>query len=145
MLTHYFECQCSDYNHVFRFCHDLSDNSVMLEVNINHYLPWYKRVLEAIRYVFKMDRVHGHFDVTIMRPEDMNNLALLVDDYFNYDHDMTKEDAIELLTYLRAQPNYTSLIKGSWICNLQGTEVWVVDTMSVSGQFARCKNLYQVY
>lgn len=79
MEREYFECQCSDFNHVFRFVLDEKDGEAWLEVNINHYLPWYKRVWEAVRYVFGLRPAYGHYDITMLREEDYVRLHALLD------------------------------------------------------------------
>jgi len=79
MEQHYVECQCSDFNHVVRFVLDEKDGEVWLEVNINPYLPWYKRVWEAVRYVLGMRAAYGHYDVTMLRDEDYVRLHALLD------------------------------------------------------------------
>lgn len=75
----YFECQCSDYEHVFRFALDPKDGEVWLDVNLNHCLPWYKRVWIALRYVFKKTEAYGHYDITMLRDDDYKRLHDLLD------------------------------------------------------------------
>lgn len=79
MEHQYFDCQCGDFNHVFRFVLDEVDGEVWLEININPYLPWYKRVWEAVRYVFGCRPVYGHYDVTLLREEDYHRVHDLLD------------------------------------------------------------------
>lgn len=79
MEQHYFECQCSDFNHIFRFGLDEVDGEMWLEVNINPYLPWYKRVWEAVRYVFGRRAAYGHYDVTMLCEKDCIRLGTLLD------------------------------------------------------------------
>ncbi len=71
-------CQCSDFNHVVRFTLDPSDGEVWLDVRLNHYDPWWKRVWNAVRYVFKRDVAYGHYDVTMLREEDYDRLRDLL-------------------------------------------------------------------
>lgn len=140
MKTCYLECECGNFSHTFRLTHDYIDNSICLEVNLNHYLPWYKRVVAAVRYIFKMNRSHEHYDVTLLTSQSMEDLAYLADDYFSYHLPMTKDEAISLLEFVRAHPDGANVVKGAWLCNLQGTDDWVVDTMSHSDQFVRIHN-----
>jgi hypothetical protein len=79
MEQHYFECQCSDFNHVIRFTFDEEDGEVWLDVRLNYFEPWYKRVWNAIRFVFKRPVAYGHYDVTMVREEDYARLHDLLD------------------------------------------------------------------
>lgn len=83
MENHYFNCQCTDFNHIFRFVYDPKDNDMWLEVHLYNWMPWYKRVWAAIRFIFKMEPAYGHYDTTIIRPEDIKNLQNLIDRYNN--------------------------------------------------------------
>lgn len=76
----YFECQCSDFNHVFRFVVDENSGEAWLEVQLSTWLPWYKRAWLALRYLFgKTPGYHGHYDVTLLREEDFARLCTLLD------------------------------------------------------------------
>lgn len=68
------DCQCSDFDHVFRFTLDPNDGDVLLEAHLNHYGSWWKRVWNAIRYVFKRPVAYGHYDVTMLKEEDYDRL-----------------------------------------------------------------------
>lgn len=78
MERYHFDCQCSDFQHSFRFTLDPEDGEVWLDVHLANWLPWYKRVWAALRYVFKCDRAYGHYDVTILRDEDYDRLRDLL-------------------------------------------------------------------
>ena len=62
----YVDCQCSDFNHVFRFVLDEQDGAVWLEVQLNAWLPWYARLWVALRYLFGKPQAYGHFDTVSM-------------------------------------------------------------------------------
>jgi len=53
----YFTCDCSHFNHTLRFVLDLDESSIRpipsiyVEIGLNHYLPWYKRLLVGIKYI----------------------------------------------------------------------------------------------
>lgn len=74
METDHFDCQCSDFNHTFRLTLDPQDGEVWLDVRLNHYDPWWKRVWNAVKYVFKRDVAYGHYDVTLLREEDYDRI-----------------------------------------------------------------------
>jgi len=76
---HYFDCCCSDFGHVIRFSFDAEDGDLYLSVHLHQWEPWYKRVWAAIRYVFKKDKTYGHYDTTMLRPEDFGRLHSLLD------------------------------------------------------------------
>lgn len=53
MKTLYIECDCGSFNHLTRFGYFEDDNEfVYLNTQLNHYLPWYKRLWIAINYLF---------------------------------------------------------------------------------------------
>lgn len=79
MEQHHVECQCSDFNHIFRFTLDPEDGDLWLDVRLNYYDPWYKRIWTAIKYVFKRTSRYGDYDVTMLRPEDLPRLRELLD------------------------------------------------------------------
>lgn len=74
MENYYFDCQCSDFNHIFRFVLDFNDGEMWLEVHLNKFLPWYQRVWKAIKYIFNKEDGYGHYDVTIIKPEQLPKL-----------------------------------------------------------------------
>jgi hypothetical protein len=80
MEQHYLDCACSDFNHVIRFTFDPEDGEVYLDVRLNAYEPWWKRVWYALRYVFGFKPpAYGHYDCTILRPDDFARLHDLLD------------------------------------------------------------------
>jgi len=79
MEQYYFECQCSDYNHLIRFNMSELDGDVYVDVRLNHYERWYKRIWIALKYVFKKDHSYGHYDITLLREEDFHRLHDLLD------------------------------------------------------------------
>lgn len=68
-----FHCECWTSEHHFHVTYDRVEDEVQVEVMLNHYLPWWKRILEAFKYVFKMGRL-GYADV-LLKPEDRVKLA----------------------------------------------------------------------
>lgn len=78
METEHFDCQCSDFNHTVRFTLDPQDGDVYMDVRMNYYDPWYKRIWNAVKYVFKRDVAYGHYDCTLLREEDFDRLRDLM-------------------------------------------------------------------
>lgn len=74
MKTKYVDCECISPMHVVQFIwfeEDWDKNDkhayryIYLHVHTNHFLPWYKRLVYAFRYVFKMERNEGYTDVVL--------------------------------------------------------------------------------
>lgn len=78
METEHFDCQCSDFNHTIRFSLDRLDGDVWVDVRLNAYEPWYKRIWLGIKYVFGRPVAYGHYDVTMLKEEDYDRLRDLM-------------------------------------------------------------------
>jgi hypothetical protein len=78
MEEEYMTCQCSDFNHTVRFTLDPQDGDVYLDVRMNYYDPWWKRIWNAVKYVFKRDVAYGYYDCTLLREEDYDRLRDLM-------------------------------------------------------------------
>ena len=62
---HYIDCLCESPDHMIRISYD--DDDCWVEVQLNYYLPWYKRVWNALRYIFgAQPKWGGHWDVTLL-------------------------------------------------------------------------------
>lgn len=83
MEQHWFDCQCSDFGHVVRFTLDPDNGTVYLDVRLNPYLPWYRRLWVAVLYLFVRPKAHGglgqYYDVTLLSPADFGRLHDLLD------------------------------------------------------------------
>lgn len=75
----YIECDCHSDEHVLRFAYDPVDHDVYLSVFLNHWEPWYKRVWNAVRYVFGYKSKYGHFDSTTMSHQNLLQLRNVCD------------------------------------------------------------------
>lgn len=78
MEQHHVTCQCSDFNHTFRLTFDPVDGDVYLDARLNFNDPWWKRIYNAVKYVFKRDTSYGHYDVTLLRVEEYNAIRDLL-------------------------------------------------------------------
>src|SRR5262245_48269710 len=82
METHYFECTCSDFGHVFRFCFDSVDGDIWIEVQLAPYGPWWARLWRyaknAWKYVTGRQVSYGHYDTTILRLDDYDKIRDLL-------------------------------------------------------------------
>lgn len=79
MEYHHFDCQCHYYEHCVRFTLDDEDGDVCVEVRMNHFLPWWKRLWVAVGYVLGFTGPHGHFGDTRLKSDDWARLHNLLD------------------------------------------------------------------
>ncbi len=77
--THWFDCECSSDEHVFKFSLDKDDGDFYLSVYLNNPDRWYKRVWKAVKYAFGYTSKYGHWDVTVLEAEDIERLRVLCD------------------------------------------------------------------
>lgn len=66
-----FNCGCNTPEHIFYVSKYKDEPEFFFEVQLNNWLPWYKRIYYAIRYVFGGD---CGWDETILEPEDTKRL-----------------------------------------------------------------------
>jgi len=78
METHYFDCVCGQFNHVFRFTLEHDSGDLILDVQLRHWEKWYKRVWNALKYVFNKQVKYGFYDTTMLREEDYDRLRDLM-------------------------------------------------------------------
>jgi len=75
----YYECQCESAEHTLRFVYDPQDNDLYTEVQLVQYRTIFQRILVAIKYIFGYECRYGHFDCTLLKPEDCNGIKALLD------------------------------------------------------------------
>lgn len=86
MQVKYIECECKDASHVLRFVYDFeTDDSyppeLYAEVHLRHYRPFWKRILNAIRYVAGFKSRYGDFDCTLIGKDEATRLQNLLKEY----------------------------------------------------------------
>lgn len=102
MNTKYLECACDSAEHTLRFTLDVVDNEfaeIYVEVQLNQYLPWYKRVYRAVQYIFGYECKYGHFDTTILNNKNIPQLKDILEEFehtrlglvYNKEHCSCKE------------------------------------------------------
>jgi hypothetical protein len=74
----YLPCECASSEHAIVFVLDKENKELWLEIHLNTYLPWWKRVWSAIKYIFGYKSEYGHFDCWMMRPDDANKIIELM-------------------------------------------------------------------
>lgn len=78
---YYAECVCHDAGHVTRFILDKKYDEILVEVQLNPYYPWYKRVWYAIKYVFGYQSRYGHWDCPSFNAEGAKQLRVMLDEF----------------------------------------------------------------
>jgi len=68
------ECSCQTMEHNLRFILDKKEREIFVEFFLSDYLPWWKRIIPAIKYLLGMKRHHTDFDCFIMKEEDIETL-----------------------------------------------------------------------
>ena len=77
-IVEYMECQCMSPEHLVKFHLDLEDGDLCLDFHLANWLPWYKRIWVAIKYIFGYTSKYGHFDELIFKDQDVDKLIELL-------------------------------------------------------------------
>ncbi len=77
----YVECQCKSPGHMLRFTLDTEDSFLWIETHLCQFNNFFRRLLEAIRYLFNRPPKSGcgHFDCTIIDPQDIPKIIKLLE------------------------------------------------------------------
>jgi len=81
MTSAFIECECHSDEHVLRYTIDAEDRVIYTSVFLKHWQSWYVRVWIAIKYVFGYKCKYGHFDCTLMGPDQVRQLRKVIYDY----------------------------------------------------------------
>ena len=85
--TLYLECSCLASEHVVKFCYFVGDEldppEITIEVQMHQYRSFFRRVVEAIRYIFNISTHYSHWDTTIIDPEDAATLRSYLTKYID--------------------------------------------------------------
>lgn len=73
-------CKCHSPEHqiIFRRIDDDDDKEVYMEILLNPEWKWWKRVREAVKYIFGHKSDYGMFDEVILKREDADKLQNIV-------------------------------------------------------------------
>lgn len=74
-----FICQCGDPSHQFIISSDKEFDSIVVSVHLNRDHNIFKRMWNALRYVFGRRSIYGDFDEILINPEDAGRLQTVVD------------------------------------------------------------------
>lgn len=78
MKTKYVECHCTFPEHLCRFSFD-DEHFIYLDVNLSTYLPWWRRIWEAIKYIFGSQRC-GWAEI-LLDEEKISQIIDIFDEY----------------------------------------------------------------
>ena len=77
----YIECDCMSFDHVVRF-QDMGDDGINIDIRLNHYLPWYKRVWYGARYILGLNaRTGWQYDTVEIYGEKVKALRNFCDNW----------------------------------------------------------------
>jgi len=81
--SHYIECACHLFDHTIRFTiddwEDDPNTNLIVETRMSHFLPWYRRIALAFKYVLGLDTT-CQYSETIIPPETFPKLRALLDE-----------------------------------------------------------------
>ena len=81
--SYYVECRCGTIEHTLRFILDKQEKEVYSEIQLNHYMPWYKRILPGIKYIFG-SKFHGtNWDCWVMDETNIEQFKQMITDFEN--------------------------------------------------------------
>ena len=84
----YFDCECGSIDHLMRVdIYQWVDNpteehevDLAFYIQASPYLPWYKRIVAAVKYIFNSDG-NEWYSSTLMRHKDVPRLKAIIKDY----------------------------------------------------------------
>ena len=83
MKTNYFDCSCSSADHTIRFIldNDVDYPELYLEVQLNQYRNFWRRLWVGLKYIFGYESRYGHWDCWDIRKEDATKLIELLNQH----------------------------------------------------------------
>ena len=86
------DCDCLSAHHAIRVWHQCDDfqNDIILEMRVNNYKGFFRRLKEAFKYVFNFNNKNCSYDSFNLRSEDVDKLLLMLDDY-RYERERRQE------------------------------------------------------
>ena len=91
--TYYFECSCGSPEHTIRFTLDKAGTPPLIycDFYLEHYLPWYKRIIIAVKYIFRLPPQDEHFANWHMDAAEAVKLRDMCEDFLKYKVSTTNE------------------------------------------------------
>lgn len=76
--TEHFECACHSKEHLLAFEYFPEHQEVYTHIQLNHYLPWYQRIVVAFKFVFTLKHNgRSDWDVWMLHHSDIQRLKEL--------------------------------------------------------------------
>lgn len=76
------DCECSSAEHIIRFSlydWDTDFPELLVEVQASHFLPWYKRLIVSIKYLFGIPGLDWHD--SMIKSKDVPRLKELIEKF----------------------------------------------------------------
>lgn len=76
-----FTCDCGDLQHQMVISYIPEDSGIVDNIYVSvllKKLPWYKRIIAGIQYIFGKQSKFGYFDEIILQNEDVDKLEKIV-------------------------------------------------------------------
>lgn len=73
-----FICQCNSLEHQYSFYFS-KDDGLYCEPHLSTYLPFYKRFILGMKYIFGYKTKYGSWDSFLFKNEDLNKLGLYIE------------------------------------------------------------------
>ena len=95
--TEFYVCDCGNPEHNIISSHDryvwggIVDEDFSLHVQMSHYIPWYKRILVAIRYILGMEVKNYHYAETLLSVEEAERLRDSLNKYIDSPYSMRRK------------------------------------------------------
>lgn len=82
----YASCECSSPNHVFKLAMERWEGetpsaTVELSVHLSHFLPWWRRIGRAAKYVLGVKSHDTDWDSVLLRRTDAESMLVLLNEY----------------------------------------------------------------
>jgi hypothetical protein len=89
MNKKYIECECQSFDHIGRFVwfddEKMDEHwALYFDFELDHYLPWYKRIMAALRFIFKKESI-GQYDCLILNQQAVVDLRDFLNERLNND------------------------------------------------------------
>jgi len=120
--SHYFECKCDSIEHTMRFVIDKEDKEMYIDVHLNQYRRWYETLWVGIKYIFGYKCKYGHWDVTMLKDEDILRLRDLCNDLLDITTPKEKDMPEESHKYPANLP--ADVVCGVANCTNVATHTW---------------------
>lgn len=77
------DCECLSAHHALRIWHMNEEdwNEFIIEMRVHNYQPFWKRVIHAFRYLFRIDDKLNYFDSFHLKPADVDKLCEMMHNF----------------------------------------------------------------